>query len=139
MFDVNGNLLLNDWGCATKVGVATEFKGALRHAPGRILQAVLQGLEYVPQISDDLCMLWRCVAQSRLSFWAAIQRESDAEKLQEFWEQQSTPVDTQVLTHLAEESDYAFLEQHFSQHLPGATNSKRSASTATHSAKRSRR
>jgi hypothetical protein len=139
MFDVNGDLLLNDWGCATKVGIATEFKGALRHAPERILQAVCRGHEYVPQISDDLCMLWRCIAQSRLSFWAAIQRESDVMKLRQFWEQQSTPVDTQVLTHLAERSDYAFLEQQFSQHLPGATNSKRSSSTAAHSAKRSRR
>jgi hypothetical protein len=71
--------LLNDFGCAVVAGKQTNFIGALRHAPDRILEAKMNEQQYIPQFSDDYEMFVRCLYQRLHPHeFEAIQGQEDA-------------------------------------------------------------
>jgi len=57
-------VFLNDWGCAVTTTQSMTFRGALRHAPARILEVLkTQGVDatYIPRPEDDLEMVVKVV------------------------------------------------------------------------------
>jgi hypothetical protein len=119
MFDVNGHLLLNDWGCAAQIGQPILFSGAIQHASNRLLEASMQDEEYEPKPVDDLIMVWRCVQQSQNIRVCSLYGNTTAISVQQWWKTHSTGLDVEVLASLETAEDpYDILCQHLTPRFP---------------------
>lgn len=106
-------VFLNDWGSACAIGEFTQFSGSIELAPQHILSAISQGNLYLPQPSDDLEMVVKCI-WSRLSLeYREIPKESStkkrAAKLLSFWALQLQPEYWQEMLKAAKELNYSRL------------------------------
>jgi hypothetical protein len=120
MFDVNGDLLLNDWGCAAKIGEDTGFSGSRHHLP-----CELHGIpEYQPKPEHDLVMVWRCLGQSRDMARAPLYRLGTSQEIQEWWRGNSNPEDVTVIAKLMSSepcaTKYQYLKEEIAKKFPAS-------------------
>jgi tRNA A-37 threonylcarbamoyl transferase component Bud32 len=126
-FDMNGGVLLNDFGCAVNQGDACLFEGALRHAPGRVLH--LEADEtYQPQFSDDLVMVVRCVFERLFpDLFLAIAHltVSESKEIAAFWTTSMEPELFVNMMEVAEKCDYRGLKEIIVRVIPKNTSNKK--------------
>jgi len=83
-------VFLNDWGCAATTTQPIIFRGALRHAPNRILKVLKQrgvNATYSAQPADDLQMVVKVVFEMmNLSLYSQISHDNDPNNILSFWQ-----------------------------------------------------
>jgi tRNA A-37 threonylcarbamoyl transferase component Bud32 len=116
MFDVDGHLMLNDWGCGAMIGQPVYFEGAVTHAPDHILNAVKADVTYIPNPCDDLTMVWRCFVQSRNVRFQNLKGQADPDQIKTFWHSESSKNDIRALAFGLD--PYKHLSRHLGNAVP---------------------
>jgi len=110
-------VFLNDWGCAVTTTQSMTFRGALRHAPARILEVLqTQGVDatYIPRPEDDLEMVVKVVFElMNLGLYSQIALVNDPAEISAFWKTHlvaGTKTTWQEMLGAASACDYALLK-----------------------------
>src|SRR5690348_5867198 len=96
MTDQNKNVLLIDWGFATRLGEETTYQGTIKTASNNVLEQLGYGWEkFAPKKSDDLHSVLRCYYLVRNQPVQNQLHNMDTEEfglIKEFWNKElSTP------------------------------------------------
>jgi hypothetical protein len=111
MFLYNGEIFLNDWGCATIIGEVTAFSGALKLAPDHVLRKMVSqknlSAPYKVSQADDLEMIVKCLfMRLNYEFFTSPYLTSEPNELLKFWELQLAPPFWRNLVYLARSMKY---------------------------------
>ena len=109
-------MFLNDWGCAAITTQPTTFRGALRHAPARILEVLKLRTDatYMPKPEDDLEMVVKVVFElMNLGLYSQIAQVNDPADILLFWQEHlvgGSKTTWQKMLGAAQACDYALLK-----------------------------
>jgi len=120
-----GTVFLNDWGCATEVGVKVKFSGALQYAPDGVLECWRLNQAYEPAFAHDLEMVVKSVFHTlSITTFEEICAEVDVDNIIAFWKCHLTPSIWSSMLAAAQNEDYETLKKQIQDLLPGSTNAE---------------